>query len=144
MIRSQELSNNHCVVGQGLRSVSVHRAEDLDDIGRSSVASRAVGTSTEHAQSSRSHAIMRLEVVNEAVLTARYALNVAKSLLPARKNALDNLTNIACKMLFKSGQNSMLRVADHDHDVQQEQIVDTIVSNPPLQTLDYILPRSLA
>ena len=74
---------------EGLRSVSVHRAEDLEEIGRSSVAARAVGSSTEHAQSSRSHAILRLEVVTEAVLTARAALDAAKSLLPARKNALD-------------------------------------------------------
>ena len=74
----------------------MQRPEDLDEIGRSSVASRAVGTSTEHAQSSRSHAILRLEVVNTAVVTARAALNAAKSLRPARKNALDNLTNVAC------------------------------------------------
>ena len=116
-----------------LRSVSVHRPEDLDAIGRSSVAQRAVGTSTQHAQSSRSHAIMRLEVVNEAVLTARAALDVAKSLLPARKNALDNLTNIACKLLFKDGQNQMLRVADRD--VQQDQVVAAIVSHPSLPVL---------
>ena len=44
----------------------------------------ALGT-REQAQSSRSHAIMRLEVVNEAVLTARAALDVAKSLSRARK-----------------------------------------------------------
>ena len=94
----------------GLRSVSVCRPEDLDEIARTSVTQRAVGTSTVHAQSSRSHAIMRLEVVNAAVLTARAALNVATSLLPARKNALDNLTNIAGKLLFLPGQQPMLRV----------------------------------
>ena len=88
------------------------------------MAQRAVGTSTTHAQSSRSHAILRLEVVNEAVLTARAALDVAKSLLPARKNALDNLTNITCKLLFRDGQTPMLRVAERDVGPEH---VDTIV-----------------
>ena len=120
----------------GLRSISVHRPEDLDEIGRSSVASRAVGTSTEHAQSSRSHAIMRLEVVNEAVLTARAALNVAKSLLPARKNALDNLTNIACKLLFEAGQKPMLRVSDHDARLE-EYVAAEIVRIPSLRVLGF-------
>jgi hypothetical protein len=117
----------------GLRSVDVHRPEDLDEIGRTSVAQRAVGTSTQHTQSSRSHAILRLEVVNEAVLTARAALDVAKSLLPARKNALDNLTTIACKLLFEDGQNPMLRVADRV--VQQDQVVDAIVSHQPFSVV---------
>ena len=122
----------------GLRSVSVHRAEDLDAIGRSSVAQRAVGTSTQHAQSSRSHAIMRLEVVNRSVLTARAALDAAKSLLPARKNALDNLTNIACKLLFLDGQNSMLRVTDRD--VQHGEVVDAIVSATPCHPMPWRRP----
>ena len=93
-----------------LRSISVYRPGDLDEIGRTSVAQRAVGTSTVHSQSSRSHAIMRLEVVNAAVLAARAALTAATSLLPARKNALDNLTTIAGKLLFLPGQQPMLRV----------------------------------
>jgi len=110
-----------------LRSVSVHRPEDLAEIARSSIAQRAVGTSTQHTQSSRSHAILRLEVVTEAVLAARAVLESAKSLLPARKNALDNLTNIACKLLFKDGQQPMLRVAKRD-DSQHGQDVGALVA----------------
>ncbi len=117
---------------EGLRSISVHQAEDLEDIGRSSVASRTVGSSTEHAQSSRSHAILRLEVVTETVLTRRAALDAARSLLPARKNALDNLTNVVCKLLFDPGDpaaggNPMLRVSETD--VREEAYQDAIARN---------------
>lgn len=75
---------------EGLRSVSVHNLDDLQEISCSCVAKRATGSSTEHAQSSRSHAILRMEVVNSALLRARAALDDAKALLPARKNAMDN------------------------------------------------------
>lgn len=75
---------------EGLRSVSVQRPDDLLAISCSCVMKRATGTSTEHAQSSRSHAILRMEVVNSALLRARAALDDAKALLPARRNAVDN------------------------------------------------------
>lgn len=74
-----------------LRSVAVTQPENLEEIRTSCVQQRAAGSSTEHAQSSRSHAMMRMEVVNAEVLQAQAALESAKSLVPARKNALDNI-----------------------------------------------------
>lgn len=75
---------------EGLRSLSVHSLDDLLEISRSCVTKRATGSSTEHAQSSRSHAILRMEVVNSSLLRARAALDDAKALVPARRNAVDN------------------------------------------------------
>jgi hypothetical protein len=46
---------------------------------------------------------------------------------------LDNLTTIACKLLFEDGQNPMLRVADRV--VQQDQVVDAIVSHQPFSVV---------
>lgn len=86
---------------EGLRSLSIFCPEDLESISRSYVQKRAVGASTQHEESSRSHAILRMEVVTESVLRARQALDDARALLPAFSNALDNLTNVACKVLFE-------------------------------------------
>lgn len=74
-----------------LRSVNVSQPQDLEEISRTCVQKRSVGSSTEHTQSSRSHAIMFMDVVNAELLQAQEALEHAKSLLPARKNALDNI-----------------------------------------------------
>ena len=46
----------------GLRVLEVHRPEDLQQIATSCLAKRAVGLSTIHDQSSRSHALLRIEV----------------------------------------------------------------------------------
>lgn len=83
-----------------LRSVSIFSPEDLEEISRSYVQQRAVGTSTQHEQSSRSHAMLRIEVVNAALVEARQALDQARAQLPPLKNSLDNVTNVACKLLF--------------------------------------------
>merc|ERR1740121_2362301 len=61
----------------GLRAMSVCQPADLEGLTQGCVQKRAVGSSTEHEQSSRSHAIMRLEVVNDAVLDARAAVEEA-------------------------------------------------------------------
>jgi len=96
------------VKSEGLRSVSIFCPEDMEEISRSYVQQRAVGTSTQHEASSRSHAVLRVEIVNASVLEARHSLDQARAKLPAYKNALDNITNVACKMLF-DGQQRMLR-----------------------------------
>merc|ERR1711972_486252 len=73
-----------CVTtSEGLRSLSIFCPEDLEGIGRSCVQKRAVGSSTQHEQSSRSHAILRIEIVTAALLEARRILDDAKALLPA-------------------------------------------------------------
>lgn len=93
---------------EGLRSVSVHRPDDLSEISGSCVTKRATGSSTEHSQSSRSHAILRMEVVNAPLLEARAVLNDAKALLPARKNAMDNVSKAKLTLLH-NGMKRVLR-----------------------------------
>ena len=46
----------------GLRGALVRSRADLEHIKESAVAARRTGTSTEHDQSSRSHALFKLEV----------------------------------------------------------------------------------
>jgi hypothetical protein len=56
-------------------------AKDLEAICESSVKLRTVGTSTEHNQSSRSHAILRAEVVTQTLLNAGEKLETARAIL---------------------------------------------------------------
>ena len=76
----------------GLRAAAVHAPEHLQQISTSCVTQRTSGTSTEHKQSSRSHAILRMEVVSAAVLQAQEALQDASARLPALKGAADNVS----------------------------------------------------
>merc|ERR1719382_1664200 len=50
----------------GLRVASIRQPEELEHISTRCVQQRAQGRSTERAQSSRSHCIFQMEVVNEA------------------------------------------------------------------------------
>lgn len=75
----------------GLRSASILRPEDLHGISQTCVQQRAVGASTEHVQSSRSHALLRMCVANDAVVKAQEELEAAEAEIPARKNAMDNI-----------------------------------------------------
>ena len=74
----------------GLRSAAVRRPEDLEAINRTAVKQRASGHSTTHAQSSRSHAIMWLEVVTAEVVAAVEAVKRLRGEVVALKNAADN------------------------------------------------------
>eukprot|EP00746_Dinoflagellata_sp_MGD_P091275 gnl/MRDRNA2_/MRDRNA2_36169_c0_seq1.p1 gnl/MRDRNA2_/MRDRNA2_36169_c0~~gnl/MRDRNA2_/MRDRNA2_36169_c0_seq1.p1 ORF type:complete len:639 (-),score=110.25 gnl/MRDRNA2_/MRDRNA2_36169_c0_seq1:202-2118(-) len=67
----------------GLTSVRITSAEDLMALHRKARAHRAVGSSTEHDQSSRSHAVFRLEIVTQPLLDAREVLEDAESIKPA-------------------------------------------------------------
>jgi len=96
---------------EGLRSLSIFAPEDLEGISRTYVQQRSAGASSQHEQSSRSHAILRVEVVNAALLEARQAFDEAQAQVPPLKNSLDNLTNVACKLLFY-GQRSALMTSE--------------------------------
>lgn len=85
----------------GLRAASVFQPEDLEKMSKTCVQQRACGSSTEHHESSRSHAILRLEVVNATVVEAQEALTQANAVLPARKNALDNISSSLYHELFE-------------------------------------------
>jgi len=73
-----------------VRCTKVRNLQDLETVSQTALALRAVGSSTEHAQSSRSHAILKMEVMNEETFEALEAVEEAKVLLPALTNAVDN------------------------------------------------------
>lgn len=64
--------------------------EDFQQVLQGGLARRAVGTSTIHDQSSRTHAVLELEIVNQALVDAREALIDRQSeLVPVGKRATD-------------------------------------------------------
>lgn len=117
-IVSEFLSPSHATLitrSKGLRSVSVFEPDDLQEISRSCVTKRAVGSSTEHTQSSRSHAILRVEVVNNAVLDAQAKLEEALALVPPRKNAVDNMASGKFKLFYSGYRRVLTRPTGEDH-----------------------------
>ena len=83
-----------------LRSVSVHEPEHLQEIATSCVSQRASGSSTEHAQSSRSHALLRMELTSAAVLEAQAAVDHAKARSGPLRNDLENALALGLSELF--------------------------------------------
>merc|ERR550517_683866 len=74
----------------GLRHVKVRSLEDLKTFSSMVLQQRVVGSSTDHQASSRSHAIIRMEVMDEEVCSALEAAEEARALLPALLSAFDN------------------------------------------------------
>ena len=74
-----------------VRTVAVHTAADVKRVTESSVKARVVGSSSEHQQSSRSHAILALEVVSKAYLSARQRVAETRSRVAPIRNVLDNM-----------------------------------------------------
>lgn len=74
----------------GLSCIPIHEPHDLQALSQTCVTQRACGTSTTHNTSSRSHAILRLEVVSTAMNELRDELQRLEAELPALKNARDN------------------------------------------------------
>lgn len=75
---------------KGLRAVEVRNAEDLDAVSKSCVQKRASGDSTEHTQSSRSHAVLKVEVVSQRLLDARAKATSARARVHPALSAFDN------------------------------------------------------
>ena len=82
-----------------LRHWPVRSLADLERFSSTALQQRVVGSSTEHTASSRSHALLRMEVVDQQLLEAKEAVEEAKALLPALLNALDNHTSECHKKL---------------------------------------------
>ena len=77
------------VITKTLSSVSIHTIDDLNMIQHCAHQYRKVGISTEHSQSSRSHAIFRLDIVNKTLLDAMKELEEAEQIKPAIQTAYD-------------------------------------------------------
>ena len=67
-----------------------HSTAHLQEIAVSCVTKRAVGSSTEHAQSSRSHALLRMDVTTSSVLEAQARVEAAKARSGPLRNGLEN------------------------------------------------------
>ena len=88
--KDKNMHSTLVTMAPGLSSIPIERPEDLQALSQTCVTQRACGTSTSHNTSSRSHAILRLEVVSTAVNEARDKLRRLQAELPALKNARDN------------------------------------------------------
>ncbi len=88
----QEAKENgveYSIVTETLSAVRVTSSEDLKKVQEMALQYRAVGTSTEHSESSRSHAIFRWDIVNQTLLSAMDDLEAAESIKPAVQTAYD-------------------------------------------------------
>ena len=75
---------------RGLRCGLVKSVQDLSSVTTPALQRRVVGTSTEHSQSSRSHAVLKMEVINMDNYVAREAVEDAKAFIPALFSGIDN------------------------------------------------------
>lgn len=79
------------VLTQSLRAVYHDSPEAIVELIRSTSRTRAVGTSELHTQSSRSHAVLELEIVTPELAKARQDIEIAKSRVVPIGKARDDL-----------------------------------------------------
>jgi hypothetical protein len=92
-----ETGTDFTVVTSGLTTYNVDSEADLHAIYQLFKAHRAVGTSTEHAQSSRSHAVFRMEVVDALLLAAQATVEEAESIKPSLQKQFSETPKLAIK-----------------------------------------------
>ena len=78
-------------------TVEISSVDDLDQIQNAIYKFRKVGESTEHSNSSRSHVIFRLDIVNKSVLDVMEELEVMESIKPAIQTAYDKKRSYALR-----------------------------------------------
>ncbi|KAF2970127.1 hypothetical protein GQX73_g3427 [Xylaria multiplex] len=109
-VRVQPLTQRACWTFDSLRE------ELVQNLGR-----RAVGSSTVHDQSSRTHAVLRLEVINRRLIEARMAVVERESeLVPVGKRATDIAIEEQMKGIMKNAEGAW--VANPDYQVNQRRI----------------------
>ncbi len=80
---------DYSIVTKTLSAVPIRSLDDLVTVQERAHSHRKVGTSTEHSRSSRSHAIFRLDVVNQTLLDAMQELEEQEQIKPAVQTAYD-------------------------------------------------------
>ncbi|GMI12575.1 hypothetical protein TrVE_jg1345 [Triparma verrucosa] len=113
----------------GLRSKEVRKPEDLKFISSTCVSKRATGTSTTHDQSSRSHAILRLEVVSKEVQTATDELEQLLAEIPALQNALDNVKAAAHDVQFEGSVRVLRSVTLRESIIEGKDDADLVIKS---------------
>ncbi|TGJ76599.1 hypothetical protein E0Z10_g10858 [Xylaria hypoxylon] len=113
-VRVQPLAQRACWTFDSLR-------EEL----KQSLGQRAVGSSTVHNQSSRTHAVLKLEVVNRRLVEARRAVVERESeLVPVGKRATDIAIEEQTRGVMKSAEGAW--VANPDYRVNQQRIDEAL------------------
>ncbi|GMH81445.1 hypothetical protein TL16_g08932 [Triparma laevis f. inornata] len=113
----------------GLRSTEVRKPEDLKFINTTCVSKRATGISTEHDQSSRSHAILRLEVVSTEVLAATEEVESLEAEMPALQNALDNARVAAHDVSYEGSVRVLRSVTLRESIIEGKDDADLVVKS---------------
>jgi hypothetical protein len=87
---------------EGLQTVPVTCAADLEAIHTMAKKHRAVGSSTTHDQSSRSHAVFKLEIVNEELLACFDVLEEAQAVKPGIESKYAKSKKLADKKALQA------------------------------------------
>jgi len=98
------------VTTAGLTTYNVNSEADLHAIYQLFKAHRAVGTSTEHFQSSRSHAVFRMEVVDAALLDAQATAEEAEAIKPALQKQFAATPKLAIKKKLDELEKALFKV----------------------------------
>ena len=80
---------DYTITTSKLTTFTITNLQDLDTVQEMAVKYRKTGSSTQNEKSSRSHAIFRLDIVNQTLLEAQDDLEVAESTKPALQTAYD-------------------------------------------------------
>ena len=79
--QATEVKKDGRVIMRSIESTVARSVDDIRNIMRDGLAFRSAGHSTLHSQSSRSHALFELEVVNDDILAVREALIMAEAVV---------------------------------------------------------------
>mmetsp|Transcript_27645 Transcript_27645/g.55333 ORF Transcript_27645/g.55333 Transcript_27645/m.55333 type:complete len:455 (-) Transcript_27645:418-1782(-) len=109
------------VVTNGQAAVRVNSARDLDDVLLACRRHRATGISTEHSLSSRSHAVVKYEIVDDALVAARERAEEAESIRPALQVAY-------AKEKTRALRHKLIEIEKHIKDANAE--ADAMLAGP--------------
>lgn len=87
--KAHGLEDGFNIITQTLSSIPLNSLDDLLSIQRKASLHRKVGTSTQHDQSSRSHAIFRLDICNQSLLTKLNDLEKLEQIKPCLQTVYD-------------------------------------------------------
>jgi len=115
---------------EGLRNLSIKNPDDLGKLSTTAIQSRSMGDSGQHDESSRSHCIIQLEVVTLDIMSARDKVEDMKGLIPALKNAMDNVMSKRWNQLLDiesfDGSANTFKLKEYEDENQWFKIKDAL------------------
>jgi hypothetical protein len=125
------------IVTTSLTTVEIKSIHDLEDIHKRVLQYRKVGTSSIHNKSSRSHAIFRLDIVNQSFLDTLSQVEEAESIKPAVQTAYDKKRTFALRHkvmeleeIIEKGQNLMDDMFNRKQLTEQEEGRRNSITSP--------------